>query len=598
MDSVLWDLEQAVRQAPTQLFVEATQRRLLFAADGRVNVELVGKPGMPPVTAESLAHRDITIPTLTVHSIWRHRVSAHINPIHLTQLAMALPPSVDLRAVLEPSLDEPSFGTDPADLFADYCGVQQYIDAGADGSGKTIGILDYKWDNLTEAQAAGAAPPDSRLDRQNFTWSTFEDDGFHGTACLESAYDHASGASYVAYKIANLTDVGQAVDHAISNDVDILSHSISYYNEGWADDSGDACAQADEAANAGILYFCSAGNRGRTHWQDTFLDSDGDGWHEWGSGGDETIDISIGNGGGGTYFMSFNTAGAGADYDVYLFDDSLNELDSGTDGTDNFEEFSWTNSTGSTMNAHLAIYHYSGATPEFEMFYNGTEGSSSNPQHQEFEGSTTSPSNTTDSRVISCGAAKYDNWPEENGATGLIQGYSSRGRSNSGMMLPDLIGPTGNWTVAYASPSKPNGAFGGTSCATPNLAGVAGCFWSAFPNMMASSVGSLLKDQARVYRDWGDSGDDITYGAGGAFLHEYAAGTIWVDRDFMDWVTVLGGVWDGSTVYGPFYRVEDAVSAMGTGGRMVFLGNSYPEPVTATKRFDVETIGSTATLGN
>ena len=166
------------------------------------------------------------------------------------------------------------------------------------------------------------------------------------------------------------------------------------------------------------------------------------------------------------------------------------------------------------------------------------------------------------------------------------------------MMLPDIIGPTGNWTVAYASPSKPNGAFGGTSCATPNLAGVAACFWSEFPNLTASAVSSMLKDQARIHRDWGDGGDDITYGAGGVFLHEYSYGPVWVDRDYFDWVTLLGGLWDGSSMFGPFYRVEDAVSAIPDGGRMIFFGNSYPEPVTATKRFDMEIIDTTATLGN
>ena len=49
------------------------------------------------------------------------------------------------------------------------------------------------------------------------------------------------GATWRLYKTNSLADLGTAVDNCIANGVDVITHSISRYNTGWDDNSGDAC---------------------------------------------------------------------------------------------------------------------------------------------------------------------------------------------------------------------------------------------------------------------------------------------------------------------------------------------------------------------
>src|SRR5262249_7411914 len=53
--------------------------------------------------------------------------------------------------------------------------------------------------------------------------------------------------------------------------------------------------------------------------------------------------------------------------------------------------------------------------------------------------------------------------------------------------------------------------FGGTSCAAPNLAGIASLVWSANPNLNAAQVRAILESTAL---DMGDAGRDNTFGSG------------------------------------------------------------------------------------
>lgn len=309
--------------------------------------------------------------------------------------------------------------------------------------------------------------------------------------------------------------------------------------------------------------------------------------------GDETINIRVSGCvppapcPGASFYLSWNTSGGTYDYDLYLYDSTLtNVLASSTNGGNNYEAFSWQNNTGFAQTVHLAVNRDSGGTTEFEVFMHPWRvGVWTWQQHAIAEGSTTSPSNCTRANVVSVGAVDWQDYTDPSGTVGIIQDYSGQGPSNSGMILPDLVGPTNTTGFTYPAPF----GFGGTSCATPNAAGTAAAFWSSAPALTAAGVRHLLFEQAAIFRDWGDPGHDNIYGRGGIRLHTYHVNTVWVDRRYLNFL--------GLSIF-PYFYVDHAQSAAVSGGRIVFLGQSYPEPVTLNKNLLYETIGWPTLLGD
>jgi hypothetical protein len=82
-----------------------------------------------------------------------------------------------------------------------------------------------------------------------------------------------------------------------------------------------------------------------------------------------------------------------------------------------------------------------------------------------------------------------------------------------------ITGPTNCSTFS-------SGSFGGTSCAAPNIAGAAAVRWDFEPVPSATVVCDYILEVALTYRDWGDAGNDVTFGHGGLYLEEPADVTI------------------------------------------------------------------------
>jgi hypothetical protein len=570
MQSILFDAEQMAVEVPvpfTQLKRRLENRGITMDHKGRVHVEIIGPPGSKALSADVIAKFGGE-----VSNTWRHRVEAWIPIGQLSNVARALPPGYFMQRAEPPGYEQVP-GEGPMVTNSD-----DYRNNGANCTGLTIAVIDVDYDNLTQARNNGDAPPAGVTTQINYTPNPFEDVEAHGTGCLEAAFDHCPGATWRLYKIDSLTDLGRAVNDAVNSGVDVISHSLGWFNTGWADDSGGACAAATQAANAGILFFTAAGNSAQEHWQGGFNDPNGNGWHDW-VNGDETIDIRIPPSGGGRFYLSWDTAGGTFDYDLYLYDATLtNVLASSTNSGNNYESFSWTNTATVTQTVHLAVFRFSGGTTDMEVF---TYGSAIWQEHIIAQGSTASPNNCTDPLIVSVGAVDWTDYSDPPGSNNIMN-YSSRGPSNGGMTLPDLVGPTNTTGFTY-----PFG-FGGTSCATPNAAGTAAAFWSSALTLSAEGVRHLVFEQAEIFKDWGAGGNDNTYGRGGISLHTFHANTVWVDRR-------VGNTIGSATL--PYFFVADAQSAAVSGGRIVFLGQSYPEPVTLNKNLLYETIGWPALLG-
>lgn len=563
IQSRLYDLDVAVSADPANAGRIASQRGFSVRPDGLVKIEIIGTKGGNPVDPAIIGRFGGE-----VRSTWRHLTSAWIPPQQLIELAQALPSGFYLSKPRQPH---------PASEGPGVTGSKAYRDGGANGTDLSVAVIDGGFDSLTEARGYGAAP--ATFTAFDFTGSGLENGSVHGCACVETIFDHARGADYFLYKIEDDVDLGNAIDSAIANDVDVISHSLAWFNLGWADGSGTVNQAVSDATDAGILFFTSAGNYRAHHWRGAFDDGDTDDWHEWDGGGDELNGIDVFNGETIQVCLQWNPAGGTYDYDLLLYDNAMNLLDASDNGGNNPELVEWTNNTGALVGTQVVVERFSGGITDMQLFFLAVD----DPEHFISPGSIVCPANSDEDNCISVGAVDHSVYGDASPST---QFYSSRGPTNSGNTAPDMVGPTNTSTVAYGGQLE--GPFSGTSCSTPNAAGTALCFWSSDPSLNTNGVRYLLLCKASIFKDWGDPGPDNTFGQGGIALHTYHDSTIWVDRR-------VGNTAGGDTL--PYYYVAHAQSAATSGGRVVFLGQSYPEAVTLNKNLLWETIGSHAVLG-
>ncbi|MBN2548318.1 MAG: S8 family serine peptidase [Anaerolineales bacterium] len=544
---------------------------LIVDEQALILVEISGPSGGPPVEVELVERFGGK-----VSGSWRHLTEALLPLNTLLELAGSLPPGYFIKSV-GPANTNDVDGEGPAAT-----GSNTYRNNGADCSGMVIGVIDFSYDRLTETIANGDLPSGGRIVQVNYTSSMFEAGSEHGTAVAETVYDHCPGANFRLYRVDNdHTDFATAIQNAIDNNVDVIAHSASWYNTGWEDNTGDIC---DAVSNLDeTIFFNSAGNRAESHWQGMYNDPDSDGWHNWPNGSElleMTIRSSVGDGFVNAY-LSWDLAGGNADYDLYLYDSSVTELQKSNNGGNNYESLYRAN-TGASTTWYFAIRRVSGATAELELFdHNGGAWATA---YQTAANSTDSPSNCTWSHnVVVIGAV---DWGVYGGAGPSIQSYSSRGPTNDGADNLNLVAPTNTTTFAYS------GSFGGTSAAAPNAAGTAAAFWSDQDQLSSWSIRWLLERMAFAIKDWGADGYDHTFGYGGIVLHPWATGTVFLDRNVNNW--------DGD-IDKPFYYVSDAVAAAPAGGRLVFIAGDYTENITIDKVLIFEALDAVdwdSTLGS
>lgn len=429
------------------------------------------------------------------------------------------------------------------------------------GSGRRVAILDSGFGNLDDAVANGHCPTPVYMWRNGSvvaTLASMSSGSVHGTACVETVFDHAPSATYEVYDVGNDTEKGAAVTLCKSHGVDVISMSLSTYNTGWGDNTGAACAAANDAGNNGILFFTSCGNRAETHWEGGFSDSEADNWHNW-SGGDEQNNRTAANGAFIRVSLAWNPI-ANSDYDVYIYRASDNAiLASSTNSGTVFEDCSWTNNTGSSVGIYIAVRKIGSSSPTFEIF---SHDEGSDYQYAVAAGSNTSPSNSTNSNVLSVGAVPTTSYNSANGTTGIIASYSSQGPTNSGNLAPKISAPTNTTTFVYG------GSFSGTSAATPNAAGAATAFWSKHSYLDNTGVRQILLKMADMYRDWGTNGADNIYGSGGVYFADYVPNSRFMYRSANN-ITGL--------TTRPFYTFSQAQANTPSNYTVLILGGNYPE---------------------
>ncbi len=495
---------------------------------------------------------------------WRKYSSIFVAPENIISFYKNLPKN--FRA-------EPAYPPENNNEGPEHTKSDSYIAAGGTGEGLRVGIIDGGYELYGNAVDADAVPEE--YIGWNFTSTSFFADSEHGTACTETVFDHVPDAAYWLFKIENLVHLGASVDTCIANEINVISHSMSWGLQPWNDNEGAACEAVTAATDNDILFFVSAGNYAQCHWRGDFIDSDGNDFHEW-EGDDESNGIVVPANRRIRVMLRWDTNPGITDLDLILTDSDVNTITSSTNSGNDFEMVTFNNWSAENVTVHVWVERFSGnLSPELQIVAMGVGGPF---QHVVSEGSILSPSNSTEPNCLVVGAVHINNY--ENG---IIESYSSLGPTPSGNIKPDITGPTGTTTIAYG------GQFTGTSCSTPNLAGTALALWSTDTELEPSAIRYLMLEMAGTYNDWGDQGEDNIFGMGGGELLPYANNTLWIDRRYNNQVGNRNA---------PYYFVEDALNAMIPGGRLVFFGQSYPENIILEKPLLIQSLHYNAYLGN
>jgi hypothetical protein len=376
--------------------------------------------------------------------------------------------------------------------------------AGGDGgAGVKVAIIDGGFVGYAARQASGDLPVS--LTTADFCSGQFNSATDHGTAVAEVVHKMAPAASLYLICVGTEVQLAQAVTYAKANGIQVINHSVVWFNSSRGDGSGlagtpDATA-ADAQAN-GILWVNAAGNQATEHWSGTFVD-DGSGYNLFAPG-------NIGNGftvaGGATQcvFLKWDGwPGTSQDYDLLIAEG---------DGTvvavsENFQTGSqppteggcFTNA-GGTQAFYVVIAKYAATqTPRFDLFLpNAGE-----IQYQVPAGSIPEPASSPATMAV--GAACW--------SSGSLEYYSSQGPTISGQIKPELAGPDQVSTATYGAYTGcgNHAGFPGTSAAAPHVAGAAALVKAANPALTAAQIRTYLQASAQ---DVGAGGMDNQYGSG------------------------------------------------------------------------------------
>jgi subtilisin family serine protease len=391
-----------------------------------------------------------------------------------------------------------------------WTGASLWHKAGAGGAGVKVAIVDLGFGGLRRSQDAGDLPRSAV--RVNFCGSGGFEATDHGTAVAEIVAEVAPDAKLYLICIHDLTALARAVAYAQAHGIQIVNHSVSWFNTSRGDGSGgpetpEGIVAAARAA--GILWVNAAGNRAQQHWSGTLVDADANGWNEF-APGDEGNTIVVRGGGVACAALKWDDWPASAeDYDLYV-----TRTDGGaiaalsanpqTGSEPPAELTCLVNDSTATRSYAIAIraQHVTARPARFDLFvYPGPD-----LQYQVAAGSVTEPGASPSALTV--GAACWKST--------ALEGYSSQGPTVDGRLKPDLVGPdsVSSYTFGPFFGCGSSG-FAGTSAASPHVAAAAALVKQANPSFGPEEIQAYLEQNAV---DLGAPGKDPAYGSGRLML--------------------------------------------------------------------------------
>jgi hypothetical protein len=378
---------------------------------------------------------------------------------------------------------------------------------GHDGTGVKVAIIDGGFTGLAAAQSSGDLP--ASLTTQDDCSGNFDTATEHGTAVAQVVYKMAPGAQLYLICVDTEVDLANAEVYAKAQGVQIINHSMAWFNSSKGDGSGAAGTPdwtVKDANNNGILWVNAAGNSAQQHWSGTFV-SDGTPTHPWNvfaAGGVIGNGFYVPNGASTCVFLKWNNwPGTAQDYDLFLVDINDNvygySVNTQTGSQPPTEQTCMTNDSGSSQWFYVLIRRWKATTaPRFDLYVWYTDF-----QFQVPAGSINEPASSPSAFAV--GAVCWS------GTT--IEPYSSQGPNIGGVVKPDMSGPDQNSSSVYGAYSScsPQSGFAGTSSASSHVAGAAADVKSANPTFTAAQIKTYLQSNST---DLGVAGKDNLFGSG------------------------------------------------------------------------------------
>ncbi|HJN73007.1 MAG TPA: S8 family serine peptidase [Myxococcota bacterium] len=408
-----------------------------------------------------------------------------------------------------PHVDE-GVGSQRADGASEALGVDAWHDAGFLGQGVSIAVFDLQWygteldhEELGDFEswdcwAHTACTPEIDTLRPRFTY----EGGVHGLACAEVVRDLAPEAELHLVRTNGTVAFENAVAWAVREEIDVVTLSMSYMNSSFYDGSGPLAVLVEDISEGGTLLVTSAGNYAQGHWSGPFVDTDGDGLHEFEDGSERL----------GVYFHAGKKRGLAlqwdnyyrcgdTDLDVVVYSEDGTVLDVGDRVQDGEKGCSPVERLAPTLSedqwAEVEIRRVAG-DPAVMM---NLLTSSGRIEGSHADRSVTDPG--THPLAWTIGAMDQDGY-----LSNSIEGFSSQGPNMAGDPKPDIVATDGVTSSAYG----PRG-FYGTSAASPSAAGALAVVMSRDPSLTGREASQLIEGWAVSERtSWQEV--DNTMGAG------------------------------------------------------------------------------------
>ncbi|HND51638.1 MAG TPA: hypothetical protein PLV92_04550, partial [Pirellulaceae bacterium] len=240
----------------------------------------------------------------------------------------------------------------------------------ADGTGIDIGIISDSINKvgggIQDSQDSGDLPSDdSRIDVLD---DGAGDDTDEGRGMAELMFDVGDGFDFLFHTGNSSGKMEGAFAELAAAGADVIVDDVSFLDEPLFQDGPIAQAIDDAFHDTGVLIFGSAGNMNGQGYADTFVDADGDDYHEF-AGGDETLNFTLTSGNEIDFYLQWNEAwgDASSDIDLEIWDASvttkLKDSNDWNRGGNPFEGVHLKNSDSTTKTYHLAIKFVSGDSP-------------------------------------------------------------------------------------------------------------------------------------------------------------------------------------------------------------------------------------------
>jgi len=426
--------------------------------------------------------------------------------------------------------------------------------AGFNGSGAKIAVIDGGFTGYTALK--GTDIPSSVIVKNFVDGETdAQVDGTtkHGTACAEIVYDIAPGATLYLGKINTTVDLEEAVNWAKSNNVDVISTSLSFFNTAPGDGTGYLVNLVQSAKDSGIVWAKSMGNYRELHWGGLWRDNNSNNFHEFTSGGQEINFFGPGDGSAynlnsGYYFQVHlrwnNWGNPTQDYDLHavrwngsnwqIIASSTNPQ-TGSGGQKPTESLV-AQTTGDAAPYGVIIERInSNQTVNFELLVPGWIRFDEVVNARSFGDPADAPAIMSVAAIDVVSPYSQESYSSEGPTNG------PGGAETGGFTKPDISGFANVSTESYGA-----GGFNGTSSATPHVAGAAALVAGAFPSYTPDQVQNYLEGHAI---DMGPGGMDNLYGYGRLYLGDPpgpVADKIWNGSVSNNWHTA--GNWTPSGV--------------------------------------------------